>query len=377
MAEFQQVLREKASFQEPDFAALQLNQPVVRLAPATGKREVAVTGLVNINASAEEFLRLYRDNMMRKNNAAILEIGSFGQEPTLADLGDLTLETDDIDDLKECVVGDCQIKLSAPMIERFRKEIDWSAPDYQLRVTNLFKEILLAYVKDYRARGEAALIQYSDKSDRVSLAAEHRALTSAAGYVSSFLSDTQSGLQLMEEALVWSKIKFGLKPVIAVNQISIYKRNSDVGPQVLVASKQIYANHYFNAFLALTAFVNVPGAANGSYLIYENRSRADGLEGPFGKIKRGVVEKKALEGLRGIIAQSKASLEGSAFTASTAEVSFYHSDGWKHRLFGGIRPLLWLLVLSALIALLALGRRRADGTTPAKGKALKPESVKS
>ena len=377
MAEFQQVLREKASFQEPDFAALQLNQPVVRLAPATGKREVAVTGLVNINASAEEFLRLYRDNMMRKNNAAILEIGSFGQEPTLADLGDLTLETDDIDDLKECVVGDCQIKLSAPMIERFRKEIDWSAPDYQLRVTNLFKEILLAYVKDYRARGEAALIQYSDKSDRVSLAAEHRALTSAAGYVSSFLSDTQSGLQLMEQALVWSKIKFGLKPVIAVNQISIYKRNSDVGPQVLVASKQIYANHYFNAFLALTAFVNVPGAANGSYLIYENRSRADGLEGPFGKIKRGVVEKKALEGLRGIIAQSKASLEGSAFTASTAEVSFYHSDGWRHRLFGGIRPLLWLLVLSALIALLVLGRRRADSVTAAKAKALKPESVKS
>jgi hypothetical protein len=377
MAEFQQVLREKASFEEPDFAALQLHQPVVRLAPTTDKREVAVTGLVNTNASAGEFLRLYRDSMMRKNNAAILEIGSFGHEPALADLGDLTLESDDIDDLKECVVGDCQIKLSAPMIERFRKEIDWSAPDYQIRVTNLFKNMLLAYVKDYRARGEAALIEYSDKSDTVSLAAEHRALTSAAGYVSSFLSDRKSGLQLMEEALVWSKIKFGLKPVIAVNHISIYKRNSAVGPQVLVASKQIYANHYFNAFLALTAFVNVPGVKDGSYLVYENRSRADGLEGPFGKIKRGVVEKKALEGLRGIIAQSKASLEGSAFAASTAELSLYHSDGWGHRLFGGIRPLLWLLVLSALIALLVLGRRRADGTTTAKGKALKPESVKS
>jgi len=83
MAEFQKVLREKASLEEPDFAALQLNQPVVRLVPATDKREVAVTGLVNINASAEEFLRLYRDSMMRKNNAAILEIGSFGHEPTL------------------------------------------------------------------------------------------------------------------------------------------------------------------------------------------------------------------------------------------------------------------------------------------------------
>ena len=52
MAEFQQLLREKASFDEPDFAALQLNQPVVRLAPTSDKREVAVSGLVNINASA-------------------------------------------------------------------------------------------------------------------------------------------------------------------------------------------------------------------------------------------------------------------------------------------------------------------------------------
>jgi hypothetical protein len=53
------------------------------------------------------------------------------------------------------------------------------------------------------------------------------------------------------------------------------------------------------------------------------------------------------------------------------------SNGWGHRLFGGIRPLLWLLVLSALIALLVLGRRRAETLTASKTKALKPESVKS
>ncbi|HEX5603630.1 MAG TPA: hypothetical protein VFX63_13820 [Pyrinomonadaceae bacterium] len=375
MAQFQQLLREKASIEEPDFAALQLNQPVVRLVPTSNKREVAVTGLVNINATAEDFLRSYRDSMLQKSNAAILEIGRFGGEPALADIEGLTLEAKDIEDLKECVAGDCQVKLSAPMIERFRNEIDWTAPDYQLRVTNLFKQMLVAYIRDYHTRGEAALIEYSDKRDRVSLATEQRALTSAGGYINSFLTDTKSDLQLVEEALVWSKIKFGLKPVIAVNHISIYKRNSGVGPQVLVASKQIYANHYFNAFHALTAFVNVPGAA---YLVYENRSRADGLEGPFGKIKRGVVEKKALEGLRGIMAQSKAGLEGPALTAATAaDFSARDSDGWGQRLFGGIRPLLWLLVLSAIIALLVLGRRRADSATSAKGKALKPESVKS
>jgi hypothetical protein len=374
LPEFQRALHEKAAFEEKDFAALQLNQPVVRLAPASDKREIAVSGLVNIRAGAEDFLRSYRDSLTHKTNPAILEIGSFSSEPSLNDLDTLTLETGDIEDLKDCVVGDCQIKLSAPMIERFRKEIDWTAPNYQLAVTNLFKQMLLDYVRDYRTRGEAALIEYNDKQDEVSLAAEQRALNSASSYVKDLLAQTKSDLQLAEDSIVWSKIKFGLKPVIAVNHVRIFRRNSDAGPQVLIASNQIYANHYFNASLALTAFVNVD---QGAYLVYENRSRADGLDGPFGKLKRGVVEKKALEGLKSILEHSQASLGGSALTASTEDYAAYHSDGWGHRLFGGIRPLLWFLMLSALIALLVLGRRRTYNVTASKTKALKPESAKS
>ena len=153
------------------------------------------------------------------------------------------------------------------------------------------------------------------------------------------------------------------------------KRDREVGPQILIASKQIYASHYFNASLALTAFVTVPGATQGAYLVSENRSRADGLEGPFGKIKRGVVEKKALEGLKAILEHSQMTLEGSTLGATTAELSSHHS--WGQRLFGGVRPLLWLLVISALIALLVLGKRRVDSASAPKSKTLKPESAKS
>src|ERR1051325_1629855 len=112
ITEFQKALEEKAAFQQTDFAALQLNQPVVRLSPVSDKREVAVAGLVNIRAGADEFLRSYRESMTRKNNSAILEIGSLSSQPTLADLDNLTLETGDIEDLKDCVIGDCQVKLS-------------------------------------------------------------------------------------------------------------------------------------------------------------------------------------------------------------------------------------------------------------------------
>jgi len=209
----------------------------------------------------------------------------------------------------------------------------------------------------------------------IDLATEQRALSGASGYTNSLLADSNGGLQLVEDAIVWSKIKFGLKPVIAVNHITIYKRDREVGPQVLIASKQIYASHYFNAALALTAFVTVPGATQGAYLVSENRSRADGLEGPFGKIKRGVVEKKALEGLKAILEHSQMTLEGSTLGATTAELSSHHS--WGQRLFGGVRPLLWLLVISALIALLVLGKRRVDSASAPKSKTLKPESAKS
>lgn len=373
-AEFQKVLREKAAFAETDFAALQQNQPIVRSIPTSDKAEIAVAGLVSIRAVAGDFLRSYRESMARKSNAAVLEIGAFGSQPSLADLQTLTLETRDIEDLKNCVVGECQIKLSAAMIERFRKEIDWNAADCAVKVTNLFKQMMFEYVTNYRAHGEAALLEYNDKRDQVSLADEQRTLDAAPSYINEFINDSKANLQLVEDTLVWSKIKFGLKPVIAINHISIYKRNSDVGPQVLISSKQIYANHYFNASLALTAFVRMQ---DGAYLVYENRSRADGLEGPFGKIKRGVVEKKAVEGLRTILEQSKASLEGSTVAASTTELASYQSYGWGHRLFGGVRPLLWLLVVAAVIALLVLGRRRIETSSAPKQKALKPENAKS
>jgi len=377
ISEFQKLLQEKSAFEKTDFAALQLNQPVVRLSPVSDRREIAVSGLVNIRAGAEDFLESYRESMTRKNNSAILEIGSFSKEPALADLQNLSIETRDIEDLQECVVGDCQVKLSASMIERFRKEIDWQSPDYQLNVTNLFKQMLLDYVQDYRARGEAALLEYNDKRNEVSVAAGQRALTGASGYINDVLADRQSDLRIVEDAIVWSKIKFGLKPVIAINHITIYRRDRNVGPQVLIASKQIYANHYFNAFLALTAFVSVPGAIEGAYLVYENRSLSDGLEGPFRKIKRSVVEKKAVEGLRAIMEHSKASLDGQTLSATTAEFTSYRSYGWGQRLFGGIRPLLWLLTISALIALVALGKLRTAGATARRSKALKPEGAKS
>jgi hypothetical protein len=353
-AELQKALNNQAGFSETDLAALQRGETVVKPAPVQDKREVAVAGLVNLRATAAEFLRSYRESLTKTSNAAVMEMGSFGAVPALADLQNLTLETKDIEDLKECSAGDCQIKLSSAMIQRFANEVNWQAPDYAQQATQLFRTILFEYVTDYRARGDAALIHYGDKSNEVRLAEEHEALVRASGFLNDVFgaAGSSSELKPVEELIVWSKIKFGLKPVIAINHITIYKRERELGPQVLAVSKQLYANHYFNASLALTAFVTLPGPT--SYLVYENRSRADGLGGAFSKLKRSVVEKKALAGLKGILENSKLTLEAPLLARENATVPANPVEGWGRRLFGGVRPLLWLLVISALIALIVL-----------------------
>lgn len=361
LPELQKLLSEKVPFNETDFAKLQHGETIVRVAPVQDKREIAVSGLITLHASAAEFLRSYRDSLTRKNNAAVLEVGSFSASPSIKDLENLTLEAQDIENLKNCIVGNCQIKLSAAMIERFAREIDWQAADAPQQATQLFRTMLLEYVKDYRARGDAALIAYNDKQDEIRVAEEHEAIRHVSGYLNDLASSAESGaeLQPFEELLVWTKIKFGLKPVIAINHVKIYKSDRELGPQVLAVSKQIYANHYLNSSLALTGFVTVAGPT--SFLVYENRSRADGLQGPFSKIKRGLVENKALDGIKGILQHSKLALEGPARGRDSVTASLTPPDGWGHRLFGGIRPLLWFLIISGLIALLAL--RNYEGKT--------------
>jgi hypothetical protein len=352
--EFQRILSEKAPFQPADFAALHQGETIVKLVPITDKREVAVCGLVTLRTDAEQFLRQYLDSMTRPNNSTLLEAGRFGTAPAVADLQQLTIESSDIDDLKQCVAGDCQIKLSAKMIDRFRREVNWETADYKAQATQLLKTILVDYVRDYLARGPAALIEYNDKRDGVRLADEQQALGSASGYLNDLLRNAGTRMRVVEDTIVWSKVKFGLKPVLVINHVRAYKHELGNGPQVLVASNQIYANHYFTSSLALTGFVDVAGAT--PYLVYENRSRTDGLTGPFGKIKRGVIESKSLDGLKSILEHSKQRLEGSAVITAETAVAVHQSGRWRQRLFGGIRPLLWVLVLSALGALLLLRR---------------------
>lgn len=358
VAGVQQVLGDKLVLETTDFMSLEQGETVIKLLPALDKREIAMCGMVRLQAPPEMFLQSFRENLTRKSNPAILEIGRLSNSPSLDDFGGLTVEDRDVEDLRQCVVGDCQLKLSATMIERLQKEIDWASENYRIQVTQLLKQMLVEYVRDYLVRGDEALIRYDDKAKAVRVADEQRELIAASSFGSLFQDRNgivKPELTLVENAIIWSKVKFGLKPVFAINHILIYKRAQQHGARILIASKQIYANHYFDSSLALTAFMNLPGQNPGSYLFYENRSRVDGLEGPFGKFKRSIIEDKAVGSLRSILHQSQLSLAAQTMNSDSSVAAPVAAGGnWRRGKVGLFNLVILLLWVSAFVVFLGL-----------------------
>ncbi|HSE31174.1 MAG TPA: hypothetical protein VLA93_06325 [Pyrinomonadaceae bacterium] len=357
----QNLLPENASFSEADLAELQLGEPIATRLTPRHKEEVAVYGVVRVQAPPEVFLQSFLDTLATKSNPAILEIGRFSSLPTFDDLKTLTLETGDIEDLKKCVVGNCELKLSAEMIDRFQKSVDWESSDYAAQATKVYKLMLLDYVRDYLNRGDRALIEYTDKPKTVSLLDGQRALLESLPIA--VAEAGQNGLVPIENTIVWSKIKFGLKPVLAINHTLIFKSQQKVGPQILVLSKQIYANHYFDASIALTGLTRNLSGSDEYYLFYENHSLADGLRGLFTGIKRRLIEHEAVGGLRTVMQQTKIRLEARALNQSGSGLSEEPSSGLI-RLRVPRKQLLLLVICLTALAMLALAGYQRKTNTP-------------
>ncbi|MGE5816562.1 MAG: hypothetical protein ACM37Z_00960, partial [Deltaproteobacteria bacterium] len=266
--------------------------------------EVAVFGVVLVKAPPDFFVERFRDIESYKKGTSVPLVKKFSAPPQLEDLDQLKVDKEDFDALKHCSIGNCDVKLSSAAIDRLRKEIDWNAPDAPEKVDKLARMSLLTYVKDYLAGGNLALSEYNDKKKPLRIVDQFDAILMASPYIYEYAPEFYVYLReypgkLLDDAedfIYWSKEKFGLKPVISVTHVSIYRRPGT--GHTLIASKQIYASHYFEASLGLTAVVVAQSEEPNFYLLYLNRSRSDALHGGFSGLARGQVKRSARSGLR-------------------------------------------------------------------------------
>ena len=105
--------------------------------------------------------------------------------------------------------------------------------------------------------------------------------------------------------IYWQEAKFGLKPTIRINHLTIMQEPT----RGLVVSKMLYASHYFWTAIELRVLVPDPARGPGFWFVSVTRSRSDGLSGFTGSLIRGKVRGEAEKGMRAVLQSTKAALE--------------------------------------------------------------------
>jgi hypothetical protein len=289
--------------------------PVTRILEGDPGKEVGVFGAIWIDARADAYVRRVNDIENLEKGAAFRITRRLSDPPRLSDFDQMTVPPEDAKDLASCRVGDCEIKLSASALERVRKEVDFSKPTAAADVDRIARELAFNLVMAYREGGNERLAVYRDDEHPTFVAKEFAGMIAALPDLGTFLPDMRDyllhypkvTLPDAQSFIYWQEAKFGLKPTVRISHLTVQRRPD----AVVVASKLLYASHYFWTALELRVLVPDPARGNGFWFVNLNRSRSDGLSGFVGRIIRGKVRGEAEEGLRSVLQVTKSNLEAS------------------------------------------------------------------
>ena len=181
-----ELLREIAQTTDAEWAAIARGEAVAKVL-ATDNREVAVAGAVRIAASSERFAGRYREIENLKRSAIVLDVGRFSTPPRPDDLLSVPFEDYDLD-LRDCRPGDCRVRLGAPEIARFHREVDWRSNDWRERSRTVWREVLAGYAAAFSREGRRALPNFVNKPEPLSVPAELSLLVDRFGFVGSVRS---------------------------------------------------------------------------------------------------------------------------------------------------------------------------------------------
>jgi hypothetical protein len=327
-ADTQAFIRDALQLSSSDLSSLNRGRAVVKTLSSPGPREMTTAGGIRIDGPAMAgFIEQFKTLQGFRRSKCVLQIARFSDVPQLGDLDALTMEKDDLDALRDCRAGDCDVQLTAGDIERFAREVDWRAPDANARAASVYKAILLDHVLGYRSAGMAALPVYGDDEEPVALADTLAGLMDARPSLVDRTPQFQSYLRHFPDNppanttdfFYWSKEAFGFKPVVGLNHVSVHAV-PDSGI-VMITTTQIYASHYLHGQFAVNALVPEPGAPTPTfYWLYVNRARIDRLSGILGAFMRPIIQSRARSGLEKSLQQTKERLEkrGTAEGAATS-----------------------------------------------------------
>jgi hypothetical protein len=308
--------REFVGLSEDQIGAIRSGKAIAKVIESRTPDEVFVFGSVYVDASPESYLKLASDVNALRKLPGYLAIQSFSDPPQLSDLEGFTLEKQDIDELKNCKMGHCEVQLPTEAMEQINQSIDWSAPDVADRVNHLARQMAFQALRNYMNGGNMALGVYRDKNHPAAVAETFAALITRLSALPEYLPELNEYLleypkaqsDKVQAGFYWEEVNFGLKPTFRIVQKAVYRGTSPGDPVYALAEKQIYASHYFETALDLTVCVR-DAQRPGFYIITVKGSKQAGLTGLKGSIVRKVAVDKARSSLERVLATIKQTLE--------------------------------------------------------------------
>jgi hypothetical protein len=292
-----------------DWRHLDRGDPVARVLPDQDL-EVAIFAAVPVSVDGDRLVSWMRRIEELKKSPYVLAIGRFSNPPRLDDLAGLTVDDDELSEIRGCRPGSCAVNLSAREIVNLQKAADDAAGDWKPAVQRAFRVAMLERAQLYLATGEVTAYGEQKNAEpppaRFARVIDHsRFLTEHLPRFADYLRNyPRTAAPDVESFIYWSKERLARKAVIGVTHVSIVRGNQPGLPDALVAGKGIFATHYLNASLGVTAIVRgAPGGSN--YLAYLNRSEVDVVGGAFGGLVRWFMHRRlkaeaatVLQGLR-------------------------------------------------------------------------------
>ncbi|MES1259550.1 MAG: hypothetical protein ABUL71_03070 [Gemmatimonadota bacterium] len=290
---------QRVGLDRAQLADLERGVAVLKVLDTKNKRDVAVFGVIRTEAPRAGYEHWLTDFPRSLQGPTRLRFGIFHDPATAADVEAVTLDRNDLADARNCRPGNCGLKIPATEMQKIQARIDWTpAADPAGQINRYLRLRLVEYATDYRTRGDSAMVVYDDvghvhASDAFAALLDqvHDVYGEIPSLRSYFGNYPHAVHDSAHAVLYWAQDSVpGLKSILSVTHQVVYQPPEYSGV-TFVASKEIYAGHFFEGALDLTAVVDRPAAA-GSYLVVLRLARFDDLpSGPIISVRNKVTAK--------------------------------------------------------------------------------------
>lgn len=290
----ERLLTETLGFTTSQVAALRRGDAVTTTLPGGVDRELVMAGAIRIQAPMEATVDIVRDIERFESGARFLARKRLSEPPRLEDFSRFHLTSGDVAALRRCRPGRCDIKLDQDAFSDV-VAIDWAGADAAERATALVRRRALAYVEAYRQRGQDAAFVYRDREPPVVAAHEFADMVTRSAALGTLARDLMDVLLRYpggrppdaDEIFYWSVSDLGLKPVFRVQHVVIRQLVASAPMRYVMATRLLYADHYFNTGLEVRALIDDPAPAGGGHILVTlSLARLDGITGLLGRVAR-------------------------------------------------------------------------------------------